>query len=58
MLTELSLENFKSWARVGKMRLAPLTGLFRGQQFGEDQPASVSSHAEADSYVTGQESGS
>jgi predicted ATPase len=28
MLKELSLENFKSWKRIDKMRLAPITGLF------------------------------
>jgi predicted ATPase len=28
MLTELSATNFKSWPRLGPMRLAPLTGLF------------------------------
>ena len=28
MLTELSLANFKSWSKIEKMRLAPITGLF------------------------------
>ncbi len=28
MLTELSLENFKSWKQIERMRLAPITGLF------------------------------
>jgi len=28
MLTELSLENFKSWKKVDRMRFAPITGLF------------------------------
>jgi len=28
MLTELSLTNFKSWTKIDKMRLAPITGLF------------------------------
>lgn len=28
MITELSFGNFKSWKRVEKMRLAPITGLF------------------------------
>lgn len=28
MLTELSAANFKSWPRIGPMKLAPLTGLF------------------------------
>jgi hypothetical protein len=28
MLTQLSLSNFKSWKRIDKMRLAPITGLF------------------------------
>jgi len=28
MLTELSAGNFKSWKRIEKMRLAPITGLF------------------------------
>jgi predicted ATPase len=28
MLTNLSLENFKSWKRIENMRLAPITGLF------------------------------
>jgi AAA15 family ATPase/GTPase len=28
MLTQLSLDNFKSWKAIEKMRLAPITGLF------------------------------
>jgi len=28
MITELSVTNFKSWRKIDKMRLAPLTGLF------------------------------
>jgi len=28
MLSNLSLENFKSWKRIPKMRLAPITGMF------------------------------
>lgn len=28
MLTELSLRNFKSWAQIDEMRLAPITGFF------------------------------
>ena len=28
MLTQLSLRNFKSWKKIDKMRLAPVTGLF------------------------------
>jgi predicted ATPase len=28
MITELSLENFKSWKRIDKMRLGKITGLF------------------------------
>jgi len=28
MITELSLKNFKSWRHTGKMRMAPITGLF------------------------------
>ena len=28
MLTELSVQNFKSWGVIKKMRLAPVTGLF------------------------------
>jgi len=28
MLTELSVNNFKSWKRIKQMRLAPITGLF------------------------------
>jgi predicted ATPase len=28
MLTELRLKNFKAWKEIGKMRLAPITGLF------------------------------
>src|SRR5271169_6873604 len=28
MLTQLSVGNFKSWKRIDKMRLAPITGLF------------------------------
>ncbi|MHB1462121.1 MAG: DUF3696 domain-containing protein [Armatimonadota bacterium] len=28
MITELSMTNFKSWKKIEKMRLAPLTGLF------------------------------
>jgi hypothetical protein len=28
MLTSSSLENFKSWKRIDKMRLAPITGPF------------------------------
>jgi len=28
MITELSMSNFKSWKRIEKMRLAPITGLF------------------------------
>ena len=28
MLTQLSMDNFKSWKRIEKMRLAPITGLF------------------------------
>jgi predicted ATPase len=28
MLTELSVGNFKSWKKINKMRLAPVTGLF------------------------------
>src|SRR5579863_3158753 len=28
MLTQLSIGNFKSWKRIDKMRLAPITGLF------------------------------
>ncbi|OHB65381.1 MAG: hypothetical protein A2Y76_10370 [Planctomycetes bacterium RBG_13_60_9] len=28
MITELSLENFKSWKRIDGMRFAPITGLF------------------------------
>ncbi|MCX7047698.1 MAG: DUF3696 domain-containing protein [Candidatus Sumerlaeota bacterium] len=28
MLTQLSVGNFKSWKRINKMRLAPITGLF------------------------------
>ena len=28
MLTELSLKNFKSWKKIDKMHLAPITGLF------------------------------
>src|SRR3990167_8234898 len=28
MITELSLNNFKSWKHVNKMRFAPITGLF------------------------------
>jgi len=28
MIESLQLDNFKSWANVGPMRLAPLTGLF------------------------------
>jgi translation initiation factor RLI1 len=28
MLTKLSLSNFKSWRKIGDMRIAPITGLF------------------------------
>ena len=28
MLTQLSVDNFKSWKKIGNMRLAPITGLF------------------------------
>jgi len=28
MITQLSVSNFKSWANIDKMRLAPITGLF------------------------------
>jgi AAA15 family ATPase/GTPase len=28
MLKQLSVDNFKSWKRIDKMRLAPITGLF------------------------------
>lgn len=28
MLTKMQIENFKSWAQTGELRLAPLTGLF------------------------------
>ena len=27
-ITELSLKNFKSWEKIDKMKLAPITGLF------------------------------
>jgi len=35
MLTELSVTNFKSWKRIEKMRLAPITGLFGGNSSGK-----------------------
>lgn len=28
MITEISLDNFKSWRKISRMRLAPITGLF------------------------------
>lgn len=35
MLTQLELRNFKSWARTGKIRLAPITGFFGGNSSGK-----------------------
>jgi len=35
MITELSLENFKSWKRIEKMRFAPITGLFGANSSGK-----------------------
>jgi len=35
MLTELSATNFKSWPKLGPMRLAPLTGLFGANSSGK-----------------------
>jgi predicted ATPase len=35
MLTNLSLENFKSWKRIENMRLAPITGLFGANSSGK-----------------------
>ena len=28
MFTQLRIQNFKSWADIGKFRMAPLTGFF------------------------------
>lgn len=35
MLTQLSLHNFKSWQKIEKMRLAPVTGLFGANSSGK-----------------------
>jgi len=35
MLTELSVSNFKSWKRIDRMRLAPITGLFGANSSGK-----------------------
>ena len=35
MITEFSAHNFKSWQATGKMRFAPLTGLFGGNNSGK-----------------------
>lgn len=35
MITELSCSNFKSWERIEKMRLAPITGLFGSNSSGK-----------------------
>ena len=35
MLTELSLTNFKSWKRIDKMKLGPITGLFGANSSGK-----------------------
>ena len=35
MITQLQIQNFKSWADTGRMRLAPLTGLFGANSSGK-----------------------
>jgi predicted ATPase len=35
MLTQMSLGNFKSWKKIDKMRLAPITGLFGANSSGK-----------------------
>ena len=35
MLTELRIQNFKSWADTGPMRFAPITGLFGANSSGK-----------------------
>jgi len=35
MLTELSVSNFKSWKRIDRMRVAPITGLFGANSSGK-----------------------
>lgn len=35
MITELSLNNFKSWKKISKMRFAPITGLFGSNSSGK-----------------------
>ena len=35
MITELSVQNFKSWQDTGTLQLAPLTGLFGANNSGK-----------------------
>lgn len=35
MITQISMQNFKSWRDTGKMRLAPMTGLFGSNSSGK-----------------------
>jgi AAA15 family ATPase/GTPase len=35
MITELSLENFKSWKKIKKMKFGPVTGLFGANSSGK-----------------------
>ena len=35
MLTQLSVNNFKSWKSIPEMRLAPITGLFGANSSGK-----------------------
>ena len=35
MITEFSVQNFKSWEDTGKLRFAPLTGFFGGNSSGK-----------------------
>ena len=35
MITELTARNFKSWEDTGKLRFAPLTGLFGANSSGK-----------------------
>ena len=41
MITELSLENFKSWRRIQSMRLAPTTGVFGKNSSGKTSIAQL-----------------
>ena len=48
MITELSVQDFKSWRDTGKLQIAPLTGFFGANSSGKTSLSANAAHAKAD----------